>query len=326
MKKLLTVIIAVINLIACSSSTNSETGSLSSSQSTEFHVTVDTINLSVNGDLRSVVLFRDNFYGLFESRRNSTTEGFKKMIVFNKKEGFVEDVFLPEGIQNMSNYDLIVANDSFYFKERDFGIANFVLGEYVADFKLCKTKDFPIYTDEHYRVYATCNGEFGGTVYFHNIQTKKSYEAESTCPVIVNKIDTVYYVTNYLAHMLGSASVIKIANPENLEKSDLNFNTHQGSLFKKGTELLLDSAGFYIASSFVYNNQLMHLYSSNEGSYIGEIVNNKMKPVFQFNFKFSASFNQQLNNGKQVLSCWFEDDKCGVLVIEKNNFHFYKLK
>jgi len=239
---------------------------------------------------------------------------------------FIEDVFVPKEIQEMPHYDLIVDDDRLYTKEAQFEKINLVLGEYVADFKLTKTKDFAILKDDNYNIYSTCNGEFGGTIYFQNIQTKSSYEAASTCPIVVNKIGKEYYVTNYMGHMMGFASVLKIPDPEKLEKSNLNFEAQHGSTFNKGVEVLIDTMDFYIATSSVADKKLLNLYSDKEGAYIGEIENKKMKPVYKFEFKFSADFNQQLDNGKQILTCYFPDKKSGILIIDGNNFTFYKLK
>ena len=84
---------------------------------------------------------------------------------------------------------------------------------------------------------------------------------------------------------------------------------------------------FYIPTSFVANKELFHLYSEEQGTYIGKIENGKIKPIHKFDFKFSAHFNQQLDNGQQILTCHFtEDKKNGILIIDGNNFYFYRLK
>ena len=326
MKQHFLAIFSAVTLIACGTKTQSKDDNVSPHQSKAIRISIDSLDISINGDLRKVVLFRDNFYGMFETRRKNTSGSFKKMIVFNRSGEFIEDVFVPTEIQDMPYYDLIVDNDSLYAKEAQFEKINLLLGEYVADFKLTATKDFAVFKDDNYNIYSTCNGEFGGTIYFQNKQTKKSYEAASTCPIVVNKIGKEYYVTNYMGHMMGFASVLKITDPEKLEKSDLNFNLQHGSTSNKGIEVLIDTTAFYIATSFVADKKLLNLYSDKQGTYIGEIVNKKMRPVYKFEFKFSADFDQQLNNGKQVLTCYFPDKKSGILIIDGINFNFYKLK
>lgn len=260
---------------------------------------------------------------MFEARRQNTSQPFKKMVVFNKEGKVIEDVFLPKEIQDMVYCDLIVSNDSLYIKETQFEKANLVLGEYVADFTLTRTKEFPIFKDSVYNVYSICNGEFGGTIYFQNKKTRKSYEAASSCPIVVNKIDNQYYVTN-------STSILKIEDPEKLENSNLNFKVRLGSRFTKGIETLFDSLNFDnnfgIAASFVRDNKLLNLYTDKQGTYVGEIDTKRMKPVYKFPFKFSGNFNQQLDNGQQLLICYFADTSREILVIDGEHFNFYRLK
>jgi hypothetical protein len=323
MKRYFIILFSTLTLFACETKTQSNHKSVSPDRSGDINIAIDTLSIPINGDLVNVAWFRNNFYAMFETSRKNTSERFKKVIVFNKKGDVIEDVFLPKQIQNMVYGDLIVSNDSLYVKETQFEKTNLVLGEYVADFALTITKDFPIFKDSVYNVYSVCNGEFGGTIYFQNKKTKKSYEAASTCPIVVNKIDNQYYVTN-------STSILKIQTPEKLANSNLNFKTHQGSQFTKGVETLFETLDFDmdfgIATSFVSEGKLLTLYSNKQGTYIGEIENKKMKPVYKLPFKFSANFNQQIDNGEQILICYFTNDKRGILVIDGKHFNFYRLK
>lgn len=323
MKRYLFILFSTLTLFACETKTQGDHKSVSTNQSAGINLFIDTLSIPISGNVVNVAWFRSNFYAMFETSRKNTSARFKKMIVFNKKGDIIEDVFLPKEIQEMVYCDLIVSNDSLYIKETQFEKANIVLGEYVADFAITKTKDFPIFKDSVYDIYSVCNGEFGGTIYFQNKRTKKGYEAASSCPIVVNKIDNLYYVTN-------STSILKVQDPQKLENSNLNFKTHQGSLFSKGIETLFDTVDFDmdfgIATSFVGDQGLLNLYSDKQGTYIGEIENKRMKPVYKFPFKFSANFNQQFDNGKQLLICYFNKDKRGILVIDGKHFNFYRLK
>lgn len=268
MKQYFTILFSSLTLLACETKTQGNHTNVSTDQSATINISVDTLNIPINGDLINIAWFRNNFYAMFETSRKNTTARFKKMIVFNKKGEVIEDVFLPKEIQDMVYCDLIVSRDSLFAKETQFEKSNLVLGEYVADFALTKTKDFPIFKDERYNIYSVCNGEFGGTIYFQNKKTKKSYEAASTCPIVVNKIDSQYYVTN-------STSILKIQAPEKLTNSTLNFKAHQGSQFTQGIETLFDTLDFDmdfgIATSFVSDKKLLNLYSDKQGTYVGEI-------------------------------------------------------
>ena len=292
--------------------------------SDEIEISIDTLEISMNGRLRKVALFKDNFYCMFESGRENTSRSFKKMIVVDKEGNFIEDVFISEGIQDMNYYDIFIENDSLFLKRTQFDEETFLLGKYVTDFKQIERRNFSIYQDSSYKVFATCNGEWGGTVFFKDSQTKEVYEASSTCPIVINKINEDYYVTNYMGHMMGFASVLKISDPRKLHKSELNFDNHQGSHYHEGVETLIDTMGFYIPTSFVANGELIHLYSDETGTYIGKIKNGKVIPIYKFDFKFSAHFNQQDKNGRQVLSLNIpqSQDK-GFLIIEQGKLKFY---
>ena len=84
---------------------------------------------------------------------------------------------------------------------------------------------------------------------------------------------------------------------------------------------------FYIPTSFVVKDKLLHIYNDDNGTYIANIENKKMKVIYTFDFKFYPQFNQQLENGKQVLT--FEDaetKKDGILLIDGNNLNFKFLR
>ena len=317
MRQLLILLFSFLIFYSCQQKTANKNEILNTRDTKDFHITFDTLNMSIDGYLRKVVLYRNNFYGMFETNRKNTSQSYKKMIVFCPNGNFIEDAFIPKRIQDMPHYDLIVENDSLYVKESQFEKYNFVLGAYVADFKQTKTRELKFYEDEFYDIYAICNGEWGGTIYFRNKKTKESYEASSTCPVVINKIDNEYYVTNFMGHMMGFTSVLKIEDPTKLEKSDLKFDRHEGSRFDKGLESLLDTMDFYIPTSFVADKKLFHIYSDDNGTYVGKIENKKMKTIFKFDFIFHPHFSQHLENGKQLLTCHFKDTKkSGLLIIE----------
>lgn len=290
-------------------------------------ISIDTFPISIKGELEKVVLLKDKFYCMFESDRQNTTRSFKKMIALNRDGEFIEDVFVPKKIQELSYYNLIVENDSLFLKQYQFNEKTFLLDKYEADLKPIDKRNFSIYEDDIFKVFSACYGEWGGTIFFQNIQTNEVYEAQVQCPIIVNKVKNSYYVTNYVGHMSGFASILKIPNPADLHKSNLNFSANQGSQFNDGIITLFNKSNFYIPTSFAVNGQLRHLYSDENGTYIGKIENNKMIPIYKFDFKFYAHFNQQDRTGKQVLGFNIpESEYKGILIIVDGrlNFHFIK--
>lgn len=328
MKKCL-FILSLFLVIACNQKQSDKTLALNnllekSNYTSDFITVTDTFNFQTIGRLRKVTLFKDQFYCMFETPRRNTSGSFKKMVVLDKQGDFIEDVFIPGGIQKMFYYDFKIENDSLFLKRTQHEEETFVLGQYVANFHRTTTRNFIDFEDEHYNLYFTCNGEWGGTIYFEDKQTKTVYEGSSTCPIVVNKIDDEYFVTNYMGHMIGFASVIKIPDPKKLTPSTLDFNTRYGSRNEQGIEKLLDTTDFYIPTSFVADKKLFHLYSDDNGTHVGSIKNNKVILVHTFDFRFYAHFNQQLEGDRQLLAFHVPDttDK-GILIIDGKTFHFH---
>lgn len=331
MKNLLLTFLIVLIVSSCGRNGNGKTLAINGTEilneNSEFIITKDTFDFKINGDLRKATYFNDKYYCMFETNRENTTKSLKKMVVLDKNGTFVEDVFIPGGIQNMIYYDIRIENDSLFLQRAQFDEENFVLGKYVADFQPTETRAFKTYEDEQFNVYSTCRGEWGGTVFFQDKNTNELFEGSSTCPIVINKIGNEYYVTNYMGHMMGFASINKISDPRKLEKSEWNFKRRFGSRNQKGIEKVLDTMNFYIPTSFVANNKLVHIYNDDNGTYIAEIENGKMKPVYTFDFKFYPQFNQQLENGKQVLPFEIaESGKDGILLIDGNNLNFKFLR
>lgn len=327
MKNILLFLFTIIQISSCGNNQNKNelaTNQVEHSKSTsKFVITKDTLSFSTEGYLRKAAFFKNKFYCMFETERENTSRSFKKMVVLSDKGEFIEDVFIPGGIQAMNYYDFKIENDNLYIKRGQFDEENFLLGKYVADFRKVETRQFKIYEDEKYIVHSTCNGEFGGTVFFQDKETDNMYEGSSTCPIIVNKIGEEYYVTNHLGHMIGFASILKIADPKDLEKSDRNFKSNIGSRKNKGIEKLLDTMNFYIPTSFVDKRKLLHIYSSNNRTYIGEIENNELRVLHEFGFTFYPQFNHLTEDRKQILTFTTPENKGkGILIISNNNLNF----
>ena len=295
MNKILLIVLVALMFFSCDQKDKrQDLVTIETKNDSEFIIIKDTFNFSLNGRLRSVALFNGNYYCMFLSQRKNTSRSFKKMVVLDIKGDFLEDVFLPKGIQRMNYFNIEIENDSLFLQRAQFDEENFVLGKYVTDFKPTATRDFKRFEDENFNVYTRCRGEFGGTIFFENKHTQELFEGSSTCPIVVNTIDDEYYITNYMGHMMGFASVIKISDPKNLEKSDWNFRERFGSRNERGIEKLLDTMDFYIPTSFVSKKRLLHIYSNDKGTHIATIENNKMNPVYTFDFMFYPQFNQQL--------------------------------
>jgi len=144
-----------------------------------------------------------------------------------------------------------------------------------------------IFEDSLYIVSKTCRGEFGGTIKFKNKKTGIEYSAASTCPVVVNKLNGKYYITNTLDHMRGFSQILEISNPKLMSVFKLpiprskkgkiiimSFGDDQ-SKSTKGTNKLVDSLGILTLASFPYKGQLYHIVSDFKKTYLTKVENNR---------------------------------------------------
>ena len=74
-----------------------------------------------------------------------------------------------------------------------------------------------LFEDNQYLSFLTCNGEFGGEVYFYEKQTHKYYMTGATCPNSVFKQNGKYFVLSSLGHGFGSVDLQVIADPIKLK-------------------------------------------------------------------------------------------------------------
>jgi len=319
--------ILIILISSCGNKREGNSDLIISKPIHDFKITKETFNIPIDGYLSKVAFFKEKYYCMFEVVEENTSDSFKKMVLLNKRGDFIEDFSVPYGIEGMNYYDFKIENDSLYIKEEQFDEENYLLDKNLNIFRKVPNKQFKLYNDKDYDVYSSCNGEFGGTIFFQDKATKLKYEGSATCPIIINKIEDEYYVTNYLEHLGEIANVIKISNPKNLEKSDWNFKSNVDSINNKGIKVILDNTNFHISTSFVYNQKLFHIYSESNKTYIGRIENNKMEMIYEFDFKFYSQLNQLTDDGIQILRFMTpNNNEKGILIINKNNLKFKFLK
>ena len=124
-----------------------------------------------------------------------------------------------------------------------------------------------LFEDERYVVCLTCNGEFGGEVYFYDKQQQRYYLASATCPVAVLKRGGKYLVLSSLGHMSGFSELQQIDNPAELTRwvgkskpQDRDPASFYGTKLNRGKSLFAYS-GLLILSGFTLNQQDLYLVS-----------------------------------------------------------------
>lgn len=153
-----------------------------------------------------------------------------------------------------------------------------------ADIKIPVDEQSILLSDNKFIVYRKCSGEFGGTIYFFDRQSKETYFTESTCTNTVIKKNGQYQILAHLGHMMGT-SVIKIINdPKKLTKAKNNqLKIKQGSLgYQDKTKEYSKELVFYGIQLFsTFNNRERNLFLAhfNESTFLAEINGKEIQIV-----------------------------------------------
>lgn len=302
----------------------------------DFTLVQDTISININGEMTHALKFKDKYYVLYE-QRILKYGGYNKRYLCVLNTGKVERVVdCPVELETVY-LDFYVKNDSIilkpYMNEQSF---NLNIENYSWN-KVSKTDDL-IYEDSDYYIYSLNFGEWGGKTWFKDKNNGNQFVLECTTPLI-NKINNAYYLTN-------SFQVLKISNPEdltkcdsdatyeNIEKSGKNYSWHSQA---KGFEVIyenkdIDDFDFSyhpnIVSSFVFKNELLHIYETETATYLSRIENNKIQPIkkilddsFFLNWNYSYRC-KNLNETNELLKFKTKNDQInGLITIDGNQIH-----
>lgn len=151
-----------------------------------------------------------------------------------------------------------------------------------------------LFEDDNYISFCDCHGEWGGTVYFYNKQTKKTHFTEATCANSIIKRDNKYYVLSKLGHMMGSTDLEVFSNPGKLPTVELkNINkAFQGQALgyadtSKVAKPVFSYYGIQMFASFIYNGRTIYLVNWRNETFLAEIKNSIIKiinPLFNEEF------------------------------------------
>ena len=143
-----------------------------------------------------------------------------------------------------------------------------------------------LFEDNEFIVYRDCHGEWGGTVYFYEKKTSKTFFTESTCANSVIKRKNGYEVLAKLGHGSGSAEIKVIDDPRKLTLAkDKKINTTiKGEALgytdkSNAYEKKLDFYGIQIFSSFNYKNKELYIVHLEDLTFIAEIKNNEIEII-----------------------------------------------
>jgi len=129
------------------------------------------------------------------------------------------NIYKPKYIFTLHDTVLVATKNVTYFIDD-----NFKLIEYKIKGRLYGDR---LYEDSLYYVYGCCVGEWGGSIFFLNKMTNKTYSYFATCASQVLKFKDEYVVCNNLAHMGRSMSFLFVPEPNKLyELKDEKLKNH----------------------------------------------------------------------------------------------------
>ncbi len=247
----------------------------------------DTIYVDIKGEMTHALKYQDKYYVLFE-QRVLKYGGYGKRWLYIFSNGQVEKIVdCPKEMRTVY-LDFYVKNDSLILKpymDKQSYYLDLVDCNWI---KIDKTDDL-IFEDEEFIVYSLDFGEWGGKTWFKEKKTGQEYVLEATTP-LVNKIDSTYYLTN-------SFQVLKIKNPRLLNKCSDDITYENIELTGKSYSWYGKPIGFvfvyqdttfnyfdfnyqpHVVSSFVLNNELLHIYETDTATYIARHKGYSIKPI-----------------------------------------------
>ncbi|MCF8298697.1 MAG: hypothetical protein K9J13_14205 [Saprospiraceae bacterium] len=285
-KKPIIYLIIPILFLACANDENKTTLSVLNFNS-GYSLYQDTIFVDVKGEMTHALKHQDKFYVLFQ-QRVLKYGGYEKRWLYIFSNGQLEKVIdCPKEMRTVY-LDFYEKNDSLILKPYMDKQSYYLNLKNYCWTKIDKTDDL-IFEDDKFLVYSMDFGEWGGKTWFKEKKTGQEYILEVTTP-LVNKIDSTYYLTN-------SFRVLKIENPqllnkcsddityENIESTGKSFSWYGKPI---GFDIVyqdttIDYFDFnynpHIVSSFVLDNELLHIYETDTATYIARHKSYSIEPI-----------------------------------------------
>ena len=314
-----------------------------------FSICQDTIFVNIKGNMTHAIKHNDRIYAIFEQRLVWKYGGHGRRWLYIFSNGEVERVVDVPPKMDAVYWDFFVKNDSIIIKQYMdkphfyFNTQNFTWEE--TD----KVDDL-IFEDEKFYVYSLDFGEWGGKTWFKDKKTGVEYLIEAPIPLI-NKIDTTYFLTD-------KYRVLKIENPLELNRCDdedilyeniknrrkhyswygepIGFDMIYADLDTIHTEYLKEKFTFIlpqeinIVSSFVWQNELVHIYQNDTATYIAKIENNTITPIqkiaknVSFYNRYETYRCRNLNGKNELLKFNTKDNRSfGLMDIVDNKIYLH---
>lgn len=300
------------------------------------NVSSQNIEINIPGNPGPWLKYDNKFYCYFKTDNDQFSSASNHHFYILNENGKIEKkIEVPKKLQK-TYYDLYLKNDTIFTTEY-YDHNTFYLDQTKNTWVETK-KGIDLYFDDNdYSVYSLDFGEWGGVTWFENKKTGKQYEIGLTSPV-VNQLNDSYYLTSGI-------SILKINDPTKLDESkepydykkavaDLENRYHRnGNYSTNGAEVIFEykdndyfNPTFSIATSFISNEKLYHLYKDSISTKIGIIENKKLVPVYEFETEirpfqwyYDTRNPIQHNNFQSTQFRTEKESVYGIIEISENN-------
>lgn len=323
-----------------------------SSNSEGFILSVDTITIHIKDLVKSVtrvelsraVKFNNKYYCLFSEYGLYYFIGVNRYFLILSPDGNIEhNIPLPESINDNYNFDLFVNNDSIFLKGERSNETYYLDTEHL-NWKLTNHNSDIIYEDDRYCILHPFKSRLGCITWFRN-KAGIEYELNSHGR-IVNKIDSTYYITS-------DFRVLQIDNPAKLMpcvperyyqalKSKAYFwadESVQGVKVLYGDSICshwdceAPEPETLILTSFVSNNELYHICSSDSSLMVAKIDSGKFIPAFhlsepemEFEINNPDLMRIQKDNSQLLRFATTDPNLSGMIEIKENKLNIRYIK
>jgi len=288
---------------------------------------------SLNTGVKSVVPYGNRFLCL--------DEGVKLFFVDPKSNQI--DSSINKYSSDFNFRELQVINDTIIGIER---YQSYFLDLLKKQWKVYKIKKYVypgnlIFQDKDYFISKTCSGEWGGTIYFTDRKTFKTYEGECTCAVDVIKKDGYYNIAASLAHMSGFTTIFNIKNPRALKLHAIKKTNNSSKPLKiaargsvesnsiRGMEKLADTIGGICVGSFKYKSTILYVveydsFKNPPSVWIDTIQKNKFVHLVNLtHFGILETGYDIFSNNGTIISPFDNKDFSGFIYIADNKMNLY---
>ena len=271
-----------------------------------FSIYQDTIGfVNIKGTMTNALKYHDKFYVLFYNYSS------RKMWLYIFSNGKIENIVdcpkidTPIGLDFFVNNDSIIFNPHFIMEQENF----FNIHSLTWEKRKRNETDGLVFEDEKFYVYNMGSAEWS-TTWFIDKNTNRTYLVDAFAP-LVNKIGSTYFLTNpFKIQKVDNPLKLKIDSPTNdvvIPKDRFDYD----NWFKKPRFI----------SSFIWQNELLHIYETPTTTYIAKFENDSIIPVQvvgeNMNFyPWNSYFRRNLKPNSDLLMFRVKNERSRVGFIE----------